>query len=165
MSGPRLHVSDALTELDDHYYMGQALALAKEAFVQNEVPIGSVIVDASGAIVARGYNQSEQRHCQVFHAEMVALMEAGTHRKDWRLEGCWVYVTLEPCSMCVSAIALSRAKGVVFATSSPLFGFHLDNKNQFSLYNSDAFLVKEGVRKEESQELLKQFFDTKRIRV
>lgn len=144
------------------YFMQKALDQAHNAYQKKEVPIGCVVVDAHGVIQGRGYNQVEQRCTQAAHAEITALKQAGKKLKNWRLEGCTVYVTLEPCAMCMNLILLSRAAGVVYAARSPLFGYHLDNELTLSVYNRNAFKVVEGICAVQAQELLQKFFKEQR---
>lgn len=146
----------------DLFFMEAALAQAKCAYDINEVPIGAVVVNAKGDIVGRGYNSVERDCTQRAHAESFAIENAGKFLGDWRLNGHWLYVTLEPCSMCMGLIKLSRFEGVVFGATSPLFGFHLDNREDLWVYKRDAFSVIEGVKKEEAAALLKDFFHKKR---
>ena len=146
----------------DIQFMSHALRQARAAFKQDEVPVGAVVVSPQGIIIGRGSNKVEHRHAQTAHAECLAIQEAGKTLNDWRLEGCWIYVTLEPCAMCMNLILLSRLAGIVFGASSPLFGFHLDNVLSIELYKKGTLTVVQGVCKEEAGELLKQFFKKKR---
>lgn len=146
----------------DAQLMAYALEQAQCAFDLGEVPIGAVVVDAHGTIIGSGFNQVEQRYAQCAHAEMIAIAQAGCTIGDWRLNGCWIYVTLEPCSMCMALIRLSRLQGMVFGADSPLFAHRLDNVDVVSVYNKDPLLTVSGVHKEESSELLKKFFKQKR---
>ena len=115
-----------------------------------------------GDVIGTGYNQVEQKHSQIYHAEMNAIMDAGRTRRDWRLEGCTLYVTLEPCMMCVSACALSRVERVVYGADSPLFGYHLDTEGVLQLYTKQIKNISAGVLRDQSTELLKTFFTKKR---
>lgn len=146
----------------DVQFMGLALAQAQHAFDMGEVPIGAVVVDAHGVIIGSGFNQVEQLHTQCAHAEAMAITQAGKAIVDWRLDGCWLYVTLEPCSMCMALIRLCRLQGMVFGADSPLFGYRLDNADLVSVYNKDPLLTVTGVYKEESSALLKEFFKRRR---
>ena len=103
----------------DRAYMYEALQEARKAFEQNEVPIGALVVDAQGIIQSRAYNQVESMRTQLGHAEVLALQIAAQSRNNWRLDGHWLYVTLEPCAMCLSLARLSRIAGIVFGASSP----------------------------------------------
>ncbi len=146
----------------DIQYMQEALVQARKAYAQDEVPIGAVLVDADGTIVARGYNMTESRHTQLAHAECLVLAQAGHKLNDWRLDGCWLYVTLQPCGMCMHAIRLSRVRGVVYGASSPLFGYHLDTGSDLRVYKKDAFAIIPNVQTESATALMKQFFKEKR---
>ena len=146
----------------DHIFMQEALVLAECAAAQGEVPIGAVVVNAAGEIVGRGYNSVERDYTQRSHAESMAIEQASKKLGNWRLMGHWLYVTLEPCSMCMGLIKLSRLDGVVYGAASPLFGFRLDNQDDLWVYKRDVFSLIEGVKKEESAALLKNFFHKKR---
>ncbi len=145
-------------------FMQQALEQAQKAFEEDEVPIGAIVVDGQGTVIARDYNKVEQRNSQAAHAEMLVLAQAGEARGDWRLEDCWLYVTLEPCHMCFNALLLSRMKGIVFGATSPLFGYHLDNGRLVSLYNDKPLPLEivAGIHEAESVALLQCFFKKKR---
>lgn len=147
---------------DAHFYMQKALAQARRALAADEVPIGAVVVAPDGTIVGRGFNQVEKRGCQIAHAEMLAVQQASKKQGDWRLLGHWVYVTLEPCSMCMNFMKLSRVAGIVYGAESPLFGYHLDNDSGHRVYNKIAVQIQKGVCAEEAASLLKQFFQKKR---
>jgi tRNA(adenine34) deaminase len=146
----------------DEAFMQEALVEARKAYALDEVPIGAVVVNSEGVIIARAHNSVERDCTQRAHAEGLAIESAGKALGDWRLNDCWLYVTLEPCSMCMGLITLSRLAGVVYGASSPLFGFRLDNQEDLWVYKRDAFAVIEGVKLEESADLLKQFFHKKR---
>ena len=98
---------------NDQFFMQEALAQAQLAAEINEVPIGAVLVDAQGIIVGRGHNSVERDCTQRAHAESLAIEQASKQLGDWRLNGHWLYVTLETCSMCMGLIKLSRLEGVV----------------------------------------------------
>ena len=145
-------------------YMKQALSQARKAAEVQEVPIGAVIVDAQGKVISKAYNKVEQQHTQAAHAEVLSINKAGKKIGDWRLLGCWIYVTLEPCAMCLHLILLSRMEGIVFGATSPLFGYHLDKAGTLSIYKNRHLPIKvvSAVGEEESAALLKQFFKQKR---
>src|SRR5579863_5175212 len=92
----------------DLFFMQEALVQAHKAQEKDEVPVGAVVVNVQGEIIARGYNSVEADCSQRSHAESLAIERAGKIVGDWRLQGCWVYVTLEPCQMCMNLITLSR---------------------------------------------------------
>jgi tRNA(adenine34) deaminase len=149
----------------DIFFMKQALKQARLACNHGEVPVGALVVDEQGAILGRGYNQTEKKSCQAFHAEVCAIAKAGKRLGDWRLNGCWVYVTLEPCAMCMHLIRLSRCAGVVYGATSPLFGYQVvDKDGKFSVYNEDVIKVVAGVCQQESATLLKCFFKGRRLK-
>ncbi len=134
------------------YFMERALILAKKAFMKGEVPVGCVIVK-EGKIIGRGYNKKEKFLMPYCHAEIEAIKKAAKKIKDWRLEGCDLYVTLEPCVMCAGAIKEARIKKVYFGA--------FDKKNGYSSFLKDFFLkeeVKGGILEKESEEILKRFF-------
>jgi tRNA(adenine34) deaminase len=146
----------------DLVFMQEALTQAKLAYEIDEVPIGAVVVNSEGDIIARAYNSVERDCTQRAHAECLAIEQAGKSLGDWRLSGCWLYVTLEPCSMCMGLIRLSRLAGVVYGASSPLFGFSLDNADDLWVYKRGVISVVEGVGVDEAADLLKDFFHKKR---
>lgn len=94
--------------------MRLAIAEADAALATQDVPIGAVVLDADGEVIGRGRNVREAQHDPTGHAEVVALREAARARGEWRLEGCTLVVTLEPCTMCAGAIVLSRVERLVF---------------------------------------------------
>ena len=147
---------------DNQYYMRQALVLAQQAYAEQEVPVGALLIDQNGVIIGQGYNRVEQEHTQIAHAEMAALMSAGKETGDWRFENCTLFVTLEPCTMCMAAIRLSRVAKVVYGASSFGFSFQLDSDRFIPLYNNDIFLIEAGVLKDECSQILKSFFQRKR---
>ena len=102
--------------------MGKALFLANRARETGDVPVGAVVVDENGRIIGRGWNCREANHDPAGHAEIVALREAGRARGTWRLTGCTLIVTLEPCTMCAGAILASRIDRVVFGAWDPKAG-------------------------------------------
>ena len=102
-------------------YMREALALAREAAEAGEVPVGCVIV-RNGGIVGRGRNRREEKQAVFSHAEMEAMAQANARLGTWRLDGCELYVTLEPCPMCAGAILNARIPRVFYGTRDPTFG-------------------------------------------
>ena len=146
----------------DQNYMTYALAQAQSAAHAQEVPVGAVVVDGTGQVISRAHNATEHSHTQAAHAEVRAMSLAGAHLKDWRLNGCWLYVTLEPCIMCMGLVYLSRLEGIVYGAPSPLFGCPLDNVALLSVYKVDALRIIPGVCANEASDILKQFFKKKR---
>ena len=106
---------------DHERYMQLAMREAEAAFEAGEVPVGAIVVDA-GRVIGRGFNQREQLQDPTAHAEMLALTAAATARGSWRLDGCTMYVTLEPCVMCAGALVLARVERVVYGTTDPKGG-------------------------------------------
>jgi tRNA(Arg) A34 adenosine deaminase TadA len=142
---------------DDSFYMGQSLIQAQKAFDCDEVPIGAIIVDKTGKIIARAYNQVEKKESQLAHAELQVLAKATKKMKRWRLNDLTIYVTLQPCIMCMGALILSRIDRIVYAANSPLFGCDLDKQEWFGIYK-DSLPVIEFQEHIESIKLLKNFF-------
>jgi tRNA(adenine34) deaminase len=103
-------------------WMGEALVEAAGACATGDVPVGAVVVDASGAVIGRGRNAREARQDPTAHAELLALRSAAAHLGSWRLTGCTLVVTLEPCTMCAGAIVLSRLDRLVFGAFDPKAG-------------------------------------------
>jgi tRNA(adenine34) deaminase len=102
--------------------MRAAITEAVAAGQGEDVPVGAVVVDASGAIIGRGHNVREAAHDPTGHAELVALREAAAARGEWRLDGCTLVVTLEPCTMCAGAVVLARVARLVFGAEDPKAG-------------------------------------------
>jgi tRNA(adenine34) deaminase len=102
--------------------MREAISQARAATREEDVPVGAVVVDASGAIVGRGHNVREATGDPTGHAEMVALRAAAAASGQWRLDGCTLVVTLEPCTMCAGALVLARVARVVFGADDPKAG-------------------------------------------
>ena len=146
----------------DIQYMQQALALAQKAYDLGEVPIGALVVSPTGEILGQGYNQAETKKCQDQHAEINAIRAACANRGDWRLEGCTIYVTLEPCFMCFGCIDLSRIERLVYGAESPLFGYHQAREGLLDIAKHVKNITS-GICKEESEALLKRFFKEKRL--
>ena len=142
-------------------YMDEALELAQRAFDAGEVPVGAVVVK-DGEIVGRGYNLRETNSSAISHAEVLAIEEACKAVGSWRLTGCTLYVTMEPCPMCAGALVNSRIDRVVFGCKDRIAGC-LGSVMDFRFYPfNHAFAVDSGVREEECASLLKKFFESKR---
>lgn len=139
-------------------WMKQALREAEKAYEQNEVPVGAVVV-FEGKVIGRGYNQIERLQDPTAHAEMIALTAAANHLQSKRLEGCTLYVTLEPCPMCAGAIVLSRIPTLVFAAYDPKAGAcgTLFNIVEDRRLNHNPHIIA-GICDRESEELLRGFF-------
>lgn len=143
--------------------MGAALEEAVAALETADVPIGAVVVDEAGVVIATGRNAREATNDPTAHAEVLALRAASAVVGSWRLEGCTLVVTLEPCAMCAGASVLARVARVVYGASDPKAGA------VGSLWNipADARLnhrpeIVSGVREQECGDLLRQFFRARR---
>ena len=145
----------------DKLFMTEALKLAKLAAEKGEIPVGAVVV-RDGEIVGRGYNLRENKKNAAAHAEILAIEEACSAVGDWRLKGCTLYVTLEPCPMCAGAIVNSRIDKVVYGARDSAAGCcgSLINFNAYPF--NHAFSIKGGVCEEECVSILKDFFENKR---
>ena len=149
---------------DHKIFMTEALRLAEFAATIGEVPVGAVVVK-EGLIIGRGYNRREIEGQATRHAEIVAMEEASEAIGAWRLSGCALYVTLEPCLMCAGAIYQARVDEVIFGAldakagaCGSLYRIHEDARL------NHRFLVHPGVLESESREMLKQFFRRRRQR-
>ncbi len=148
--------------MDDFYYMDAALALAKEAAAEGEVPVGCVIVRGD-EIVGRGRNRRETGKTALGHAEIEAIGQACKNLGGWRLWDCTLYVTLEPCPMCAGAIVNARIPRVVFGASDAKCGACGSVCDLFSMDFNHHPQVEKGVREDESRELLSAFFKNLRV--
>jgi tRNA(adenine34) deaminase len=147
---------------EDKKYMTLALREAGKAAARGEVPVGAVIVER-GTVVARGFNRKESSHDPTAHAEMAAIRRAAKKLGRWRLTGATLYVTLEPCAMCMGAIIQARIPSLVFAAFDPKAGacgslFDLSDDRRLN----HRVRVSTGVLEEESSVMLKDFFSALR---
>ena len=142
----------------DEKYMKAALNQAKKALALNEVPIGCVIV-YEGKIIARGYNRRNTDKSTLSHAEIIAIKKAAKKLGDWRLEGCCMYVTLEPCQMCAGALVQSRIDRVVIGSMNAKAGCagSVLNILEMKEFNHQV-QVERGILDEECSELISGFF-------
>ncbi len=144
--------------------MTEALLLARQAAACDEVPVGAVVVCA-GSIVGRGFNQPISRHDPSAHAEIMALRDAAARLGNYRLPGCSLYVTLEPCPMCVGAIFHARIERVVFGATDPKTGAAGSVVDLFAQTRLNHHCrVEGGVLAEECGLLLSSFFAARRAR-
>lgn len=144
------------------HFMKTALEEAQLAFSEDEVPIGAVIVDGD-RIIARAHNQREQLRDPTAHAEMIAITQAAGSRSSWRLDGCTLYVTLEPCPMCAGAILQARISTVVYGAADPKAGavhtlYHLLDDQRLN----HRCLITAGVLAEPCGQILTRFFQNQR---
>jgi tRNA(adenine34) deaminase len=144
--------------------MRQALECARDAEALGEVPVGAVIADATGAVIARAANAPIERHDPTAHAEMLALRAAGRALANYRLTGCVLYVTLEPCAMCVGALVHARVARIVYGAPDPKTGacgsvFDLAANPKLN----HRIEVTGGILRDECAALLSRFFAARRV--
>ena len=142
--------------------MREALLLAREAAAAGDVPVGCVVADAAGRIIGRGRNRREERGDATAHAELEAIREACAQRGSWRLDGCALVVTLEPCPMCAGAILNARIPTLVFGAREALSGSVGSVIDLFSERYGHRPAVYAGVLAEDCASLLRAFFQDKR---
>ena len=148
--------------IDDEKWMQHALKLARRAEADGEVPVGCVVV-LKNELVAEGWNQPISSSDPTAHAEIIALRAAGHRLENYRLPGAELYVTLEPCPMCVGAMLHARIKRVIYAATDPktgALGGAYDLLN--SVGHNHSFAVTAGVLEEQSRAMLQAFFSARR---
>lgn len=148
---------------ENYRFMYTALELAQQAFDENEVPVGALVVK-NGAIIGKGYNQVERLKDATAHAEMIALTSAASTIGEKYLNQCELYVTLEPCIMCSGALLLSRIGTIYYAAHDSKFGAagSLHNLLEHGKYNHTPRLFS-GLMEYESKQLLVSFFEKLRF--
>lgn len=153
-----------MTAEQDQHFMREAMAEADKAEALGEVPIGAVIVH-NGEIIGRGHNLRESSNDPTTHAEMIAIRQAAAHLDSWRLLDCTLYVTLEPCVMCMGATILARVPHLVYATRDPRVGAvgSIYNFARDERFNHKVE-VREGVLQQECSKQLTDFFKALRAR-
>lgn len=159
-----INSATTLQQSTDEIFMQHALDLARQAWEENEVPVGAVVVK-DGQVIGRGYNSPVSRHDPTAHAEIQALREAARHLGNYRLVGCSLYVTLEPCAMCAGAIMHARVARLVYGASDPktgACGSVVDLFQEVRLNHHAT--VTSGVLASECGELLSAFFSERRKR-
>ena len=147
----------------DEAALAAALTVAREALARGEVPVGAVVLDPSGAVIASAHNEREVGHDPTGHAEVLALRRAGAALGSWHLDGCTLAVTLEPCTMCAGALVLARISRLVFGAWDPkagAVGSLWDVVRDRRLNHRPE--VAGGVREAECSALLTDFFAPKR---
>ena len=142
--------------------MREALSLAERAAEIGEIPVGALVVDAKGKIISRAYNLRENKKSATAHAEILAIEQACSILGGWRLQGCTLYVTLEPCPMCTGALVNSRIDRVVFGAYDMQAGCCGSVVNFNAYPFNHAFSIECGVCEEECRVILKNFFESKR---
>lgn len=149
--------------LDDAGFMKEALKEAQAAFDAGEVPIGAVLVDPAGVIVARAHNMRETWRDGTAHAEIIALREAAKKLGRWRLSGLTLYVTIEPCPMCAGALVMSRVDRVVYGATDAKAGAC---ESLFNIVGHPALNhqleMRAGVLEDECRAIMKRFFQERR---
>lgn len=156
--------TDEVFELDSQKlaehekYMDKAIAQARRAYANGDVPIGCVIVH-DGRIIARGFNKRNLKKTTLAHAEILAIEQASRKLGDWRLEECTMYVTLEPCQMCAGAIVQARIPAVVIGCMNPKAGCagSVIDLLQMKQFNHQVKEIK-GIRQQECSNMMKEFF-------
>ncbi len=141
----------------DEYFMKLALKEAQKAYDMGEVPIGCVIVK-DDKVIARGYNKREKLNSSLAHAEIIAINKASKKLNSWRLEGCKMYITLEPCIMCGGAIIQSRIDEVIYGAKDNRFGVHDSITNIFNLKFNHTVSIKNKVLESECSNIISDFF-------
>lgn len=151
--------------LDHEKYMRMALKEAVKAYQQGEIPIGAVLVnDEDGQVIANGFNLREQTMDATAHAEMEAIRKGCQALHRWRLSGCTLYVTIEPCAMCAGALVNSRIDRLVYGSNESKFGAveSIFNVVNHKLLNHRMEVVA-GVLEDECRQLMKSFFHMRRL--
>ena len=140
---------------------GLSLKEASKAYLEDEVPVGAVLV-VGDKVIAKAHNERQKKHDVLGHAEVKVIQKASKKLNAWILDNATLYVTLEPCLMCAGAILQARIKRVVFATKEPKFGVVESKMKIFDEKFNHKVEVTGGVLEEKSSDLLKQFFKSKR---
>ena len=162
MLGFEGNMKDKQADGKDVFFMTKALVQAGRASELGEVPVGALVV-RDGLILARAYNKKESWHDPTAHAEILALRKAAKKLQSWRLDGCQLYVTLEPCVMCMGALVQARIGRVVYGATDPKAGgcgslYDLSSDNRLN----HSFQVTRGLLAQEAGDLLRDFFKTLR---
>lgn len=139
-------------------FMTRAIELARIAAQEGEVPVGAVVVK-DGKIIGEGYNMREQKNNALSHAEIEAINAACNNLEDWRLDGCTIYVTLEPCPMCAGAIINSRIREVVFGAYDLSMGCMDSVANLANLPFAVGTTIYGGIKEDECKKILTDFFE------
>ncbi len=142
----------------DEEYMLKALELAERAYSLGEIPVGAIVVSPEGEVIGEGYNQRELLNSPTAHAEVIAIEQAAKRLSSWRLTGCTLYVTLEPCPMCAGAIMNSRLKRVVYGAFDDKNGACASVACLFEERFTHIPYVRSRVLSERCGEVLTRFF-------
>ena len=146
---------------DMEEYMKLAIKEAKKAFKTGDVPVGAIIVK-NNKVIAKAHNMKEKNKNAIKHAEIIAIEKACKKLKNWHLNECELYVTLEPCMMCCGAIIQSRIKKIYYSIESTKFGYIESLDKIFEKNNNHFPEIEKGLCAEESRKILKEFFELKR---
>ncbi|WP_136253668.1 tRNA adenosine(34) deaminase TadA [Onishia niordana] len=147
----------------DEFYMHRALDQARLGLAAGEVPVGAVVVDDAGEIIGEGFNAPISGHDPSAHAEVCALRDAAARCANYRLDGCTLYITLEPCLMCTGAIIHARVKRVVYGAAEPKTGMVESRANLFAQpWYNHRVEVEGGLLAAQAKRLLKDFFTDRR---
>ena len=166
MNGPDFYKKYNHNLSVDHQYINhfmiEAMNMANLAFNNDEVPVGAIVVN-NGEIIGRGFNQVITKNSVSSHAEINAINQASQYMKNYRLKGCDIYVTLEPCHMCAKAIIDARIKSLYFGAYEPKTGA-IESIDQFLFRDhlNHKVLFSGGHMHEQSSDLLRKFFQSKR---
>lgn len=142
-------------------YMDLALKEAQKSYKNGDVPVGAIIVK-NNKVIARAHNQKEKKKIATYHAEILVIQKACKKLKTWYLNDCELYVTMEPCLMCAGAILQSRISKLVYSTNNEKFGYISSVDSILNQKNNHRVEIIDGIRKEESQKILMNFFKNKR---
>lgn len=137
-------------------YMKKAIKEAKKAYIKGDVPVGCIIVK-DNQIISKAHNQKENKNNAIKHAEIIAISKACKKLKTWHLDDCILYTTMEPCMMCTGAIIQSRIKKIYYSISNETFG----ELEKYKLKNN-KIEIKKNILANQSQQLLRNFFEEKR---
>ncbi len=139
------------------YFMNEALKEAKKAYEKEEIPVGAVIVK-DGQIIGRGHNQKETKRDTTKHAEIIAIQKASKKNNAWRLEDCEMYVTLEPCTMCMGALINARIKKIYIGTMDPKTGACGSFIDLTKYKYNHKIEIETGIWQDKCEYILKDFF-------
>lgn len=146
----------------DEIFMSEAIILAKQAFAQGEVPVGALVVKDS-KVIGRGFNQPIYTSDPTAHAEIVALRDAAITVQNYRLSDCSLYVTIEPCAMCVGAMVHARIQRVIFGATEPRAGSLVSQLKLMDMSHfNHTFEWQGGVLETECGDLMRDFFKSRR---
>jgi len=147
--------------MNNEFFMRSAIQEALIAKEKNEIPVGAVIV-RNNEIISKGHNESLLNNSQIYHAEINAIKSASKYLSDWRLNDCDIYVTMEPCLMCMGAIILSRIRRLIYGIDNEISGFLSSNIN----FNKQSIKIPivNGILENEIKEIIIEYFENLRIR-